>query len=162
MQAGGGGEKKGFSKPSESSQPKTPSEHNKRRDAAAERYDQMAAAGMPEYTVWFRLREGGTGVDSDTEQMPWLPVGAIAVPRSSQVADALFEPKTEEDLMKGAIRLYPNLQNEPRENIEFGYQLREFDDEPVAVAERPKRTGVEATFRNFFRRLQNPMNPPPS
>lgn len=133
--------------------PKDPTDNTKRRQAAAERYDQMAAAGMPEYTVWMRLREGGT---MEGEEMPWLPVGAISVPRSSQVGDALFD--AEEDLMQGAIRLYPKLQNEPRDNIEFGYQLREFDDEPIRIAERSPKKGLQATLTNFFRKLQNPLN----
>lgn len=145
--------RKGFGK--EPTPPKNPSEGTKRRQAASERYDQMASAGMPEYTVWMRLREGGT---ADGEEMPWLPVGAISVPRSSQVSDALFE--AEEDLMQGAIRLYPKLQNEPRENIQFGYQLRQFDDEPIRIAERSPKAGFQSMLANIFRKLQNPLNPP--
>lgn len=136
------------------------SDASKRRQAASDRYDAMAAAGMPEYSVWMRLKEGGTGVEQEQgeqpETMPWLPVGCISVPRSSQVADALF--KSEEDLMQGAIRLYPNLAKEPRDNIEYGYQLREFDDEPIRVAERSPTSGLQATLTNFFRKLQNPLN----
>lgn len=143
---------KGFKKPS-SSPP--PSEANMRRQAAANKYDEMAAAGMPEYTVWMRLKEGGTA--EKDEKMPWLPVGCISVPRSSQVADALFD--VEKDLMQGAVRLYPKLSNEPRENIEFGYQLRDFDDEEIRVAERSPTSGFQATLTNFFRKLQNPLNP---
>lgn len=137
------------------------SETSKRRQAASDRYDAMAAAGMPEYSVWMRLKEGGASVEGEeekeAEQMPWLPVGCISVPRSSQVADALF--KSEEDLMQGAIRLFPKLSQEPRDNIEFGYQLREFDDEPIRVAERSPASGIQATLTNFFRKLQNPLNP---
>lgn len=132
-----------------------PSEASKRRQAAANKYDEMAAAGMPEYTVWMRLKEGGTAEKG--EQMPWLPVGCISVPRSSQVADALFD--VEKDLMQGAIRLYPKLRDEPRENIQFGYQLRDFDDEEIRVAERSPTSGFQATLTNFFRRLQSPLNP---
>ncbi|PXF46621.1 hypothetical protein BWQ96_03610 [Gracilariopsis chorda] len=147
------GPKKGFgAKPSNPQ--RTPSAGEQRRKGAAARYDEMAAAGFPEYTVWMRLKEGG--VDDDSEPMPWLPIGCISVPRSSQVADALFD--AEEDLMQGAIRLYPNLTNEPRENIEFGYQLRDFDDEDIRVAERQKYKGIQGALRKWFRNLQNPMN----
>lgn len=135
--------------------PRKPSEATNRRKAASDRYDKMAAAGMPEYSVWMRLKEGGTS--SEEEEMPWLPVGCMSVPRSSQVSDALFD--TEEDLMQGAVRLYPKLKDEPRENIQFGYQLREFDDEPIRIAERSSSTGLQAAFTNFFRKLQNPLNP---
>lgn len=143
---------KGFGK--QPPPPPPPSEASKRRSAAADRYNEMAAAGMPEYTVWMRLKEGGTSEEG--EQMPWLPVGCISVPRSSQVADALFD--VEEDLMQGAVRLYPKLRDEPRDNIQFGYQLREFDDEDIRVAERSPTTGFQATLTNFFRKLQNPLN----
>lgn len=142
---------KGFSK---KPPPPPPSEASKRRQAAASRYDEMAAAGMPEYTVWMRLKEGGTAEEG--EQMPWLPVGCISVPRSSQVADALFD--VENDLMQGAIRLYPKLRDEPRENIQFGYQLRDFDDEDIRLAERSPTSGFQAALINFLRRLQNPLN----
>lgn len=154
MQSTNAGGRKGFG--DKSSVPKPPSDASKRRKAASDRYDEMAAAGMPEYSVWMRLKEGGT--EDGEQQMPWLPVGCISVPRSSQVSDALF--KAELDLMQGAIRLYPKLKQEPRDNIEFGYQLREFDDEPIRVAERSSATGLQATLTNFFRKLQNPMNPP--
>ncbi|CAN8064030.1 unnamed protein product [Agarophyton chilense] len=145
--------KKGFDA-SPSKPQRTPSPGEQRRKSAASRYDEMAAAGMPEYTVWLRLKQGG--VADDNETMPWLPVGCISVPRSSQVADALFE--AEDDLMQGAIRLYPNITNEPRENIEFGYQLRQFDDEEIKIATRQQYTGIQGTLRKWFRQLQNPMN----
>lgn len=119
----------------------------------------MAAAGMPEYTVWMRLKEvpdAPPGENEEPEEMPWLPVGCISVPRSSQVSKALFD--AEEDLMKGAAKLYPNLQKQPRDNIEFGYQLRQFDDEEIRIAERESEKGLQAMFRNAFRSILNPMN----
>ena len=135
--------------------PKRPSSKGEiRRKAASQKYDEMAAKGMPEYTIWMRLKEGG--VVEEGEQMPWLPVGSLAVPRSNQVADVIFE--TEDDLMQGATRLYPTLQNQPRDNIEFGYQLREFDDEEIRVAERRDDTGWKAALSNFWANIQNPMN----
>lgn len=148
--------KKGFgSKPP----PRVPSQSSKRRAAASDRYDQMAAAGMPEYSVWMRLKEvpdAPPGEDGEPEQMPWLPVGCISVPRSSQVSKAIFD--AEEDLMQGATRLYPTLQNQARDNIEFGYQLREFDDEEIRIVERESEEGFGGTLRKLFRTLTNPMN----
>lgn len=151
-------DQKGFGKPS-SKPERVPSAGEERRNAASSRYDKMAAAGMPEYTVWMRLKDvqdAPPGEDDEPEQMPWLPVGCLSVPRSSQVSKAIFD--TEDDLMQGAIRLYPNLQNQERDNIEFGYQLREFDDEEVRVAEREEETGIQATLRKWFRAMQDPMN----
>ena len=145
-QGGGFGKSKGSDR--------KPSKSELRRNAASSRYDEMAAAGMPEYTVWIRLKEGGTEVED--EKMPWLPVGCISVPRSSQVSQAIFD--AEDDLMQGATRLYPNLQKEDKDNIEIGYQLREFDDEEIRIAEREQTTGLQATLRQWFRTLQNPMN----
>lgn len=113
----------------------------------------MAAAGMPEYSIWMRLKEGGTELEED--QMPWLPVGCLSVPRSAQVAEAIF--KAEEDLMQGAIRLFPKLQNEERDNIQFGYQLRQFDDEEIRVAERPSVSFFQSNLRKLFGNLQNPL-----
>lgn len=151
-------QKKGFGK-SSSKPSRIPSEGEKRRKAASDRYDEMAAAGLPEYTVWMRLKDvpdAPPGGDGEPEQMPWLPVGCLSVPRSTQVAKAIFN--AEEDLIQGATRLYPTLQNQPRENIEFGYQLREFDDEEIRIAERESENGVQATLRKWFRAWQNPMN----
>lgn len=151
-------EKKGFG--ASSSQPaRAPSAGEERRKAASSRYDKMAASGMPEYTVWMRLKEvpdAPPGDDGEPEQMPWLPVGCLSVPRSSQVSTAIFD--AEEDLMQGAIRLYPTLQNQERDNIEIGYQLREFDDEEIRIAEREEESGIQATLRKWFRAIQDPMN----
>lgn len=88
--------------------------------------------------------------------MPWLPVGSLSVPRSSQVSSVIFE--TEEDLMQGACRLYPNLKNEAKENIQWGYQLAQFDDEEIRVAEKEEVGGIAGTLRGWFRTLLNPMN----
>lgn len=156
MQRKSGPKSKGFGK---APPPNTPSESTDRRQKASQKYDEMVASGMPEYTIWFRLKEGGVS-DEDTveKEMPWLPVGVISVPRSSQVVDCLFERKTMEDLMQGALRLYPKLKNERKENIQFGYQLKEFDDEPIRVAERITETGFQATLTTIFRKLQNPLS----
>lgn len=133
----------------------------KRRDAAAERYDKMAAAGMPEYSVWVRLKEAprppGMEDDPDFPPMPWLPAGSLSVPRSSQVSSAIFD--AEEDLLQGIYRLYPNMKKEPLDNIEYGFQLKQFTDEEIRTAERPVEGGVQGMLRGFFGKWQNPLNP---
>lgn len=151
-------EQKGFGSPSKKPSRRA-SQGEQRRRAASDRYDRMAAAGMPEYTIWMRLKEvpdAPQGDDGEVEQMPWLPVGCLSVPRSSQVSQAIFD--AEQDLMQGAIRLFPNMQNQPRDNIEFGFQLREFDDEEIRVAQRESEIGIQGTLRRWFRALQDPMN----
>lgn len=137
------------------------SKASKRRDAAAERYDKMAAAGMPEYSIWARLKEAprppGMEDDPDFPPMPWLPVGSLSVPRSSQVSNAIFD--SEEDLLQGIYRLYPNMKKEPLENIEYGFQLKEFGDEDIRTAERPDEGGFQGMLRGFFGKWQNPLYP---
>ena len=89
------------------------SKDQKRREAAASKYDEMAAAGMPQYSVWIRLKDPPKMPDYDPaidgeendQPMPWLPVGSLSVPRSSQVSAAIYE--AENDLLQGAYRLYP-------------------------------------------------------
>ncbi len=139
----------------------SPSKAQKRREAAASRYDAMAASGMPEYSVWLRLKEpprpeGVSKDDPDFQEMPWLPVGSLAVPRSSQVSQAIFD--AEEDLLQGAYRLYPNLKNEEKENIEYGFQLKQFPDEEIRKAERKQTGGFMGSFQEWIDKLTSPMN----
>lgn len=79
-----------------------PSARIHRCQEAADRYDAMAASGMPYNSVWMRLKEGGSSADE--EQIPWLPVGSLSVPHSSQVSDAPFD--SEEIILQVAHRLY--------------------------------------------------------
>lgn len=120
---------------------------------------------MPEYTIWMRLKTGGTlsaaateGKEAtEEEQMPWLPVGCIAVPRSGSVARALKD--AEDDLWQGAERLYPKLKGEERSNVEFGSQLRQFPDEEIRLVEDAgEEGGVGGWVKRFFGKLQNPLN----
>lgn len=140
---------------------KTPSKAQKRREAAASRYDEMAASGAPEYSIWIRLKEpprpeGVSKDDPDFQEMPWLPVGSLSVPRSSQVSQAIFD--AEEDLLQGAYRLYPNVKNEPMDNIEYGFQLKQFPDEDIRKAVRKETTGPLASFQGWIDKLTSPMN----
>lgn len=139
--------------------PRAATKGQKRREAAATRYDEMAAAGMPEYSIWIRLKDPprppGMEEDEESPPMPWLPVGSLSVPRSSQVAQAIYE--SEEDLLQGAYRLYPNMKKEALDNLEYGYQLQEYPDEEVRLAEKPVE-GFMGNLRNWFGELTTPLN----
>lgn len=150
---------KGFGEQKAAKMP--PSQGQKRREAAASRYDEMAASGMPEYSVWIRLKEpprpeGVSKDDPDFQEMPWLPVGSLAVPRSSQVSQAIFD--AEDDLLQGAYRLYPNMKKEEKDNIEYGFQLKQFDDEDIRKAERKQSGGFMGNFQEWIDKLTSPMN----
>lgn len=137
------------------------SERQMRQEAAASRYDEMAARGMPEYSVWIRLKEpprpdGVSSDDPDFQVMPWLPVGSLAVPRSSQIANAIYE--AEDDLLQGAFKLYPNMQNEERSNFEYGFQNKQFPDEEVRLAVKPVEGGIMGAFSDWVNKLTNPIN----
>lgn len=143
----------------EKPEPRAPKESQTRRDAAASRYDEMSAAGMPEYSIWIRLKDPPRPPGMEEEEnpaMPWLPVGSLAVPRSSQVSKAIFD--AEDDLLLGAYRLYPNMKKEEKENIEYGYQLKQFPDEDVRLAERLVDGGILGNFRNWISKLTTPLN----
>jgi hypothetical protein len=52
-------------------------------------------------------------------------------------SQAIFQQEAE--LLKGAIRLYPVLRNF-KDNLEYGYRLKEFPDEEITVAVLPEPT----------------------
>ncbi len=95
-----------------------------RRAEASSQLETMRDKGLPEFAIFIRVRG----------QKGWLPVGALAVNRSSQISRAIFD--NEADLRQGAFRLFPRLRKQ-QANLEYGYRLKEFTDEPVVVAERP-------------------------
>ena len=158
MNAPKNGRGKGFGKKDERKMGSSAAQQ--RRSAAASRYDEMVAAGMPIYSIWIRLKDPprppGMEDDESLSEMPWLPVGSLSVPRSSQVAKAIFD--AEEDLLQGANRLYPNMQKESLDNIEYGFQLKEFPDEDIRLAERPVTGGLQGALRNLVSKLTNPLN----
>jgi hypothetical protein len=116
----------GFGKPQ--AQPK-PSKRSTERTKAAKQLDTMRADGVPEFEIYVRVRD----------KKPWYPVGAIAVKRSSRINDAIYA--NQEELLQGAFRLYPVLRKN-QSNLEYGYRLKEFKDEPIQLAEPPKAAGV--------------------
>ena len=101
------------------------SERSKARAKAAKEYDQMKTDGVPDYEIHIRIKG----------KKQWYPVGVIAVKRSSQIHRAIFD--SESDLLQGAIRIYPVLRKN-KSNLEYGYRLKEFKDEPIQVAVPPK------------------------
>jgi Family of unknown function (DUF6523) len=96
----------------------------KKRSQASDRYESFKSSGSPEYEIYMRVKN----------QKQWFPVGAIAVKRSNQVNAAIFA--NEEELCKGGFRIFPVLKRN-QGNLEYGYRLKEFKDEPIQLAERP-------------------------
>jgi Family of unknown function (DUF6523) len=98
--------------------------NKEKRKEAHDKYEEMKKSGMPVFNIFVRL----------TDDPRWLPAGSLAVERSSQIDGAIFQQ--EEELKKGALRLYPKL-NKFGDRFEYGYQMREFADEEIKLAVRP-------------------------
>lgn len=109
-----------------------------RRVAAGQQLDEMRAKGLPEFTVFIRIQD----------QTTWLPIGTVAVSRSSQVHRAIFA--NEDDLRQGAFRLFPRLKKY-QANLEYGFRVKGLDDEPIELAVRPAETPVAG----FFQKVQS-------
>jgi hypothetical protein len=108
----------GFGKPQP--QPKV-SKRATERATASKHYEQMKAEGTPDFEVYIRIQG----------KKNWYPVGVIAVKRSNQISRAIFDSQAE--LLQGAFRLYPILRKHQNQ-LEYGYRLKEFKDEPIQVA----------------------------
>jgi hypothetical protein len=96
-----------------------------KRESASRKYDQMQADGLPEFTIFIRIQGKNN----------WFPVGSLAVNRSNKINQAIYEQEAE--LLKGAIRLFPILRKHQNQ-LEYGYRLKQFPDEPIQVAVRPQ------------------------
>lgn len=107
-------------------QPK-PSKRSQERQKAAQQYEKMKSDGTPEFEAYIRI----------AGKKQWYPVGVIAVKRSSQINRAIFDSK--EQLLQGAFRLYPILKKHQNQ-LEYGYRLKEFKDEPIQLATPPQIT----------------------
>lgn len=116
----------GFGEPK--AQPKV-SKRIQERNKAAQEYEKLKADGTPEFEAYIRI----------AGKKQWYPVGVIAVKRSSQINRALFDSK--DQLLQGAFRLYPVLKKH-QNNLEYGYRLKEFKDEPIQVATPPQTPSV--------------------
>jgi uncharacterized iron-regulated membrane protein len=133
----------GFGKPKDKAPPKPPSKGAKQRAEAAQRYDKYKTAQMPEYEVYIRIQD----------KKNWFPVGAIAVKRSSQINAAIFA--NEAELLKGAFHAFPVLKKN-QGNLEYGYRLKEFKDDPIELADRPANSpigGIQGAIANLGDRL---------
>ncbi len=119
-------EPKGFGKTTKPSK-KAASPGSQKRKKAQKQYDNLSEQGFPEFNIFVRLPE---------KPDQWLPVGSIAVKRSSAVNQALFQNEVE--LQKGALRLFPRL-TKRKDELEYGYRLKDkaFADEPIQLAQRP-------------------------
>lgn len=122
----------GFGRPK---QAKKASKNAAKRSAAAQQYDQMKAEGLPEFNVFVRVKDKNS----------WFPIGSLAVNRSNQISRAIYQQEAE--LLQGAFRLFPVLRKS-QNNLEYGYRLKEFPDEPIQLAVRP-----EARSGNIFQNL---------
>ena len=117
------------------------SERTKRRQEASREMDKRRSSGDPEFEVHIRIKD----------KKQWYPVGVVAVRRSVDIDRAIFA--SEEDLLQGAFRIYPILRKN-KMNLEYGYRLKEFKDEPVTVAVRPK-PGVAGGVQAVANQLKN-------
>merc|ERR1712087_86670 len=143
---------KGFGAPKPPPPPPPPPATKVRRNQAASDFDQLKASGAPEYMVSIRTV-------NDKGKSDWMPVGGIAVPRSSSedtaVSMAIFN--NEDELLKGAFRNYPKLKSST-DKFEYGFRLKDFPDDPVKIA--TKDTAKESTnpFMQWFNQLDSPLN----
>jgi hypothetical protein len=126
---------KGFSKSKPEKKPTSP--NTTKRKQAAKRYDELQAKGMPEFNIFARSGKATPGKSN-----PWLPVGSLAVGRSSAIHQAIFQ--NEEELKKAALRLFPRL-SKVKEDLEFGFRLKDpdYQDEPIQLAIRPQPSPVQ-------------------
>lgn len=125
---------------------KSQSRVEKERAAAA--YDAAKAAGTPEYRVYVKAE----GTES------WLPVGCITVPRSEPVEQAIFG--NVEALKKSALATYPQLRSlvDKDGDLEYGYNLAVFPDDPVRLAQPQAVAQTGNPFTKWIKDLTSPVN----
>eukprot|EP00565_Helicotheca_tamesis_P006164 CAMPEP_0185723784 /NCGR_PEP_ID=MMETSP1171-20130828/509_1 /TAXON_ID=374046 /ORGANISM="Helicotheca tamensis, Strain CCMP826" /LENGTH=148 /DNA_ID=CAMNT_0028391537 /DNA_START=205 /DNA_END=651 /DNA_ORIENTATION=+ len=134
-------------------EPRQKSDGQKDRETKSNKYDEIAATGGQEYNIY--VRKFGS------DDQSWFPCGAIAVPRGAQVSDAIFA--NEDGIKAGIVRTYPKLKGEEME-MEFGFNLKVYPDDPVEVA---SKTGKSAgpSIGNWISNVLSPVDaskvPPP-
>ena len=130
------------------------SEGQIKREAESSKYDEIATSGGQQYNIF--VRQFGS------DDQSWLPTGSIAVPRGGQVSDAIFA--NESNLKTAIVRTYPKLRGF-EEEMEFGYNLKVYPDDPVEVARKGgvKKEGM--SVGNWISNLLSPVDtsgvPPP-
>ena len=125
------------------------------REQKATKYDEIAATGGQEYRIF--VRQFGS------DDKSWLPVGSIAVPRGSQVSDAIFA--NEEGLRTSIVRTYDKLMGMELE-FEYGYNLKVYPDDPIQVAMKGQGASSGPSIGNWISNLLSPVDasgvaPPP-
>ncbi|NJL21036.1 MAG: hypothetical protein HC895_09800 [Leptolyngbyaceae cyanobacterium SM1_3_5] len=122
-----------------------PSKRAVERAETVKQYDKMKSDGIPDFEVYIRIQG----------KKAWYPVGSLAVKRSDQINRAIFD--SQEQLLQGAFRLFPVLRKNQNQ-LEYGYRLKEFKDEPIQLAVKPETSlpGAIASLRsraaNLFKR----------
>ncbi|MBD2102791.1 HHL1-like protein [Leptolyngbya sp. FACHB-261] len=132
----------GFGKPVNPPRKPSAPKNQERRKAAATQYDKLKTDGLPEFNIYMRIQDQGEN---------WFPAGSMAVSRSSAIDQAIFE--NEEELRKGAFRLFPALRKK-QDSLEYGYRLKQFPDEPIQVAVRPI-PGVPGIFQKVAQKVRS-------
>jgi hypothetical protein len=130
-------------------QKQTAKKNKVKRAAASQKYDEMKKSGLPEFNIFVRIQG----------QANWLPAGSMTVNRSSLINQALFQQ--EEELLKGVFHLFPKLRKHQGQ-LEYGYRLKEYKDEPIQLATRPQATagnliqstllGIKDRFSSLLKR----------
>jgi hypothetical protein len=130
-------------------QKQTAKKNKVKRAAASQKYDEMKKSGLPEFNIFVRIQG----------QANWLPAGSMTVNRSSLINQALFQQ--EEELLQGVFRLFPKLRKHQGQ-LEYGYRLKEYKDEPIQLATRPQATagnliqstlvGIKDRFSSLLKR----------
>merc|ERR1719389_678766 len=131
-----------------------PAPLSKEAQQAGSDFDKLKDSGAPEYMVL--VREAATDADKPSQ---WYPVGGIAVPRSSSLDTALSLAiyNNEDELLKGAYRAHPFLKKSTKK-LEYGYRVKEFQDDPVKVANPDAKEESENPIKQWFNTLDNPLN----
>ena len=115
------------------------------RERAAGAYEAAKKSGIPEYRVY--VKPGGTE--------DWAPVGYVTVPRSESVPQSIYGNL--ESLKSATLAAYPGLKEE-QDNLDFGYNLAVFPDDPVKLAKPEEAAATTNPFLKFAKDLTNPMN----
>lgn len=137
---------KGFDKSAKPVQ-KEKSAGQAKRDEMSNKYDDIAAAGGQEYSIYVRQFGG--------EDESWLPCGSIAVPRGTQVPDAIFG--NEEALKTSIVRTMPKLAGYEAE-FEYGFRLKIFPDDPVEVAKKNMNNSSGPSIGNWISNVLSPID----
>eukprot|EP00568_Trieres_chinensis_P013606 CAMPEP_0183292538 /NCGR_PEP_ID=MMETSP0160_2-20130417/1558_1 /TAXON_ID=2839 ORGANISM="Odontella Sinensis, Strain Grunow 1884" /NCGR_SAMPLE_ID=MMETSP0160_2 /ASSEMBLY_ACC=CAM_ASM_000250 /LENGTH=181 /DNA_ID=CAMNT_0025453503 /DNA_START=90 /DNA_END=635 /DNA_ORIENTATION=+ len=126
---------------------KVKSDGQVKREGESSRYDDIAASGGQEYSIF--VRKFGS------DDQSWFPCGSIAVPRGAQVSDAIFANVP--DLKTAIVRTYPKLKGEEGE-FEFGYNLKVYPDDPIEVAMKGSGKKDGPSISNWINNVLSPVD----